>query len=386
MQSIPFLLRAICLAGVVCASTVLAEGVREDAPGAPTMTGLAEIVAIEAHDATEPAIYAGDRVLVRLNQPVDFGAAIPYLYLNDIRLETEAISILEDKLIYRVERDRLLEHFYELGRNSHEVSAFLGTSRGQILSNAHSFQLSFVRPTNVWVSRLVSVAILAIFLWLLLRTHIIRDSSRARSKPFSLSKTQLLFWVVIVVLSYVYLYVILGIMPDLNQSVLVLLGISASTAAAAKVIDVTDDQLQFQRHKDRPSKGFIVDILSDKNGVSIHRFQNVVFSLVYGLVFLNEVFTNLSIPNFDDAALAVMGLSSVTYAGLKVKENEDKKPGNGESAAPDAGAPEGDAALTGETATQATSTDPAEAPAAMDVAPTPAENQADSGPNQPPMT
>ena len=68
-----------------------------------------------------------------------------------------------------------------------------------------------------------------------------------------------------------------------------------------------------------PSKsdGFLFDILSDSEGVNIHRFQMIVWTLIMGFVFVKNVLVNLDMPQFDENLLAVMGISSGTYVGFK---------------------------------------------------------------------
>jgi hypothetical protein len=68
------------------------------------------------------------------------------------------------------------------------------------------------------------------------------------------------------------------------------------------------------------SEGFFRDIISDHNNVSIHRFQMVVWTLVLGVFFLRSVTKSLSMPQFDDSMLILMGISNGTYLGLKIPE------------------------------------------------------------------
>jgi len=85
-----------------------------------------------------------------------------------------------------------------------------------------------------------------------------------------------------------------------------------------------------------PSEGFLQDILSDKYGISIHRFQAFIFNLVFGLWFIYKTVVNLKgittsasgqvvnaiIPVFSTNNLILLGLSAGTYAALKLTENK----------------------------------------------------------------
>ena len=70
------------------------------------------------------------------------------------------------------------------------------------------------------------------------------------------------------------------------------------------------------------SEGFITDLLSDVNGVTFHRFQIVVWTIVLGLVFIYSVWTSLTMPQFSDTVLALMGISAGTYIGFKIPEQQ----------------------------------------------------------------
>ncbi len=70
----------------------------------------------------------------------------------------------------------------------------------------------------------------------------------------------------------------------------------------------------------RMSRGILNDLLQDGDGVSFHRFQMVVWTIVLGLVFINAVHRDLATPEFDATLLGLMGLSSGTYIGFKFSE------------------------------------------------------------------
>jgi hypothetical protein len=67
------------------------------------------------------------------------------------------------------------------------------------------------------------------------------------------------------------------------------------------------------------SKGFL-DILKDGDGLSFHRFQIAVWTVVLGFVFIKSAFLDLVMPEFDTTLLGLMGISSGTYIGFKFPE------------------------------------------------------------------
>jgi len=68
------------------------------------------------------------------------------------------------------------------------------------------------------------------------------------------------------------------------------------------------------------SKWFLQDILSDADGISFHRLQIAVWTVVLGIIFWDLVIHILSMPNFSAELLALMGISGGTYIGFKFPE------------------------------------------------------------------
>ena len=63
------------------------------------------------------------------------------------------------------------------------------------------------------------------------------------------------------------------------------------------------------------SKSFFTDLLEDTNGISFHRLQMLVWTMVLGLIFIYSVWKRLSMPDFDATLLALQGLTS-GYPGI----------------------------------------------------------------------
>ena len=79
------------------------------------------------------------------------------------------------------------------------------------------------------------------------------------------------------------------------------------------------------RHQNSPSQGFFIDILSDDNGISLHRFQNFVWTIIATIVYLYKVAmipAGCILPELSDTLLTLTGISSATYLVLRSKEND----------------------------------------------------------------
>lgn len=172
---------------------------------------------------------------------------------------------------------------------------------------------------------------------LVFKTDILKDSSALQDrKPYSLARTQLMLWTVIVFCGFVYLWgvcndtVVCGGMGSrlvLGKTALILLGISAGTTILGRTIDESDkknlDDGKVERlHQNDPTGGFLWDILSDNDGISIHRLQNVLFTLMLMIDFIIRVTCDCKMPEFDDTLLILSGVSAGGYLGVKINENK----------------------------------------------------------------
>jgi len=137
-----------------------------------------------------------------------------------------------------------------------------------------------------------------------------------KKKPYSLAWSQMAFWTVLIVGAYLFLWIVTQDRDILPGSALILLGISAGTALGAGMVTPPSNRLE--------SRGFLTDVLSDGNGISFHRFQIVIWTIVLGIVFLASVYNRLLMPSFSENLLALMGISGVTYVGFKFQEEPKK--------------------------------------------------------------
>lgn len=91
------------------------------------------------------------------------------------------------------------------------------------------------------------------------------------------------------------------------------------TQKTAQVSSAENLQSQLDKLNGK-SEGFIIDILSDANGISFHRFQIFVWTMVLGIIFILAVYENLAMPTFNTTLMGLLGLSAGTYLGLKIPE------------------------------------------------------------------
>lgn len=195
--------------------------------------------------------------------------------------------------------------------------------------------------------------LLAIFLQIKYRFLCNSASVASGQQSYSFARTQLAWWTFLILISFISVVFLSGKIPTLDQSTLILLGIGSLTTISARVIDINDTQNYNQATaaasapdstspqpaplvQSNPKQNFLIDILSDKNGVSVHRFQAFMFNLVFGLWFIYQTLVNLknistydlqpaidaAIPIFSQNNLILLGISAGVYTSLKAAENK----------------------------------------------------------------
>lgn len=178
----------------------------------------------------------------------------------------------------------------------------------------HNIVFKYIIPAGI-----VLVGILISF-----TTDIIRDKT-VPGKPYSFARVQLMWWTLIIVSCYTSYYGMHGTIQQMDSSALVLLGISIGTTTAARIIDNTEDNKGVMRNKKQLARNnMVTNIISDSEGISVHRFQALVFNIVFGLMFISEFLDSEGgnkFVSFSAMELGLMGISSAAYVGLKINEN-----------------------------------------------------------------
>lgn len=141
-----------------------------------------------------------------------------------------------------------------------------------------------------------------------------------RHGPYSLGKSQMAFWGLLVMLSFVGVWLLTGAMERIPEQVLILLGISGATGLSAIVISNNKQSGRGAATQPHPTHGFWRDICNDGNGLSFHRMQVVAWTIFIGLVFVRSVVHVMSMPEFPETLLVLMGISNGVYLGFKIPE------------------------------------------------------------------
>lgn len=231
------------------------------------------------------------------------------------------------------------------------------------IDNDKKFNLIIINKRRFYGWVIFTLATLILFIMLAKKSAIIRNYGPA--SPYSLAWTQMAFWFFLIVSAFIFIRMVTDANASITGSILWLMGIASGTTLGARVIDANKLNSQLQKlMADREtieaqlnkakvatppppnlsdlennysnllkqiaisrsirtnvkSRGFIDDILSDINGINLHRFQMFIWTIVLGIILCVTVYRDLSMPDFPETLLALIGISSGTYLGFKFPE------------------------------------------------------------------
>lgn len=319
----------------------------------------------------------GDLVVIRISQRETFvkaaGTKPITLFLNGQDTSLRPIDQSTSDLVFRLERTeantdvwaRLLEApFTQPVAKIHVSVGYDGGGALPSRGDASAMTLQKMEwGWAAWAWIFILVLVLWYFRHLVITKDILRNGPPINKKPqaYSLARSQMAWWLFIVIVSYVTIWMITGNRDTVSNSTLILIGISGATALGSVAIDATAstriktaiDRLTteettlnaqlaaatttpdlatalkarlaaIQQEKVNlvqapDSVGWLTDILTDDNGsVALHRLQALLWTFVLGVIFLASVSHVLSMPEFNTTLLALMGISAGTYLGFKM--------------------------------------------------------------------
>lgn len=165
------------------------------------------------------------------------------------------------------------------------------------------------------------------------RKGLLRDKNFiSPSDPsYSLSRTILFCWTVIIACCYVYFFFNNYEFGHLNGTAAALLGIGTATLLGSQTAEA-DTEAKVERNrakgveipetqKTNASSASLFGLLSDNEQVvALHRFQALLFNALFMGMFLVSFSRNCVFPNFDTSELALLAIGDAGYVFYKFKQ------------------------------------------------------------------
>jgi hypothetical protein len=163
-----------------------------------------------------------------------------------------------------------------------------------------------------------------------------------RDMPFSLGRSQMLLWTVVVMAAWFFIGMATGDWLSFNESCWVLLGVGTGTvmgsiaigrpAVLTKLIDeynaakTANQQDDTRLHAARSalmaelkSKGWLADVSADYGEtMGLHRMQSMLFTFLLAAYFGFEAYQQGAMPQLSSDVLALLGISGGAYVGFKL--------------------------------------------------------------------
>ena len=203
-------------------------------------------------------------------------------------------------------------------------------------------KMTFYVAEPLYINTTLATGLILLFgtyIYLVKKTRMLCD---AGTGDYSLAKSQMAFWGLLVALSFAGIWVLTGTMEQIPDQILILLGISSGTGLSAIVIQQNKQSATrlsevWQEEQKRPlpapgshpaeaepplPAGFWRNICDDGHGASFHRLQVVIWTLLLGAVFVRTVTQLMTMPVFPESLLTLLGVSNLTYLGFKIPEKQ----------------------------------------------------------------
>src|SRR5678810_1239894 len=114
--------------------------------------------------------------------------------------------------------------------------------------------LTVISPVYGVVALLLILVTLALLLWLVRKTNIIREPgpppAPGKRRPYNLGRAQMAFWFFLIYSSYMAIWLITDALDTITPSLLALMGISAGTALGEALIDNGKDTARTNQVQD----------------------------------------------------------------------------------------------------------------------------------------
>ena len=319
-------------------------------PSAVTQQATAKPIALQLSDVKTDTLPLGAQLTVVVDGLSDSVARglnpkslVLFLGGRPIPDDTVELSTPSNELHYRLARTPGSRDAWNaimgspgLAERVRKVAVSVGPKGGSVLPVAEAAKkdLGFhLVMYNSWMARagLVLIVLLTVaYIFVLARSDAIRDPGTAalpagQRRPYSLARVQIAIWFFLVVTAFLFIWVMTGDVDTITESALALIGLSTVTALGAAAIDANKAQTAAAAAAPQPplvSKSFWNDVMTDKDGMSFHRFQMLTWTVVLGFLFCIEVYRNLSMPTFNSTLLALQGISGGAYLGFKIPERQ----------------------------------------------------------------
>lgn len=251
------------------------------------------------------------------------------LYINDIPLpyySCVGVNKKSGKIFFSVELRsditntsqktiiELLRKDLGISKNTTPLHFAIGTRNGSVISESRPVEFIFYDKGRSIVVVITAIALFLIMLIFVLSKKRLNEAPDDPRK--SLRKFQLIFWTLIIALSYVALWVMLGDAPLLPTNVIGLLFLTVSTTVVSSYLGLPPEA-KLTNADAANRKGLNGLLMDSDDEFAITKMQSLIFTLIFGTIFLYAAFAELRIYDITTQQLILMGVSNGGYLAYK---------------------------------------------------------------------
>lgn len=242
-------------------ATPAAQPTASPAPSPPVVT---EVLGnVELDDIVEIHI-ANLEKWTQANEANDASKLVPYINGRAIKGNyPEELHLERGRLIYHLEitpeNKKVWIDLLGAPKSMREAATLsVGLEDGSAFDSFHEREhpvtLTVISPVYGLVALAIILATLALLLWLVRNTNIIREPGPApalgKRRPYNLGRAQMAFWFFLIYSSYIAIWLITNALDTITTSLLALMGISAGTALGEALIDNGKDTTKTNQLQD----------------------------------------------------------------------------------------------------------------------------------------
>lgn len=197
-----------------------------------------------------------------------------------------------------------------------ELSVSVGFEGEQAFPSKIMMAAELSRASDYFLAILSGTFFIIILSFLVKRSNVLIDGKDTVSGKYSLAKSLLAVWVLLILFYLVFILSSTNSLPHLPNTILMMIVLSAITVFGTNVYHfLYPKSNQTPPPIEAMSKGFLIDILTNNQGLNLFKIQLLFFNLFIMVHISIMVISEMILPSFEPGFIVLIGLSHLLYLG-----------------------------------------------------------------------
>jgi hypothetical protein len=263
--------------------------------------------------------------LIRLQKVSEQKKKSVILFLDGIAMKG-ITSIGGDKkndvLFFLLHRDNVSMKQWSLLRKiiveqkKKRLSVSVGFDGEQAYPTSILMDAELSRAGDYFLAILSGSFFIIVFTFLAKRSNVLFEGKDSFSCKYSLAKTLLAAWILLILFYLVFILSATNTLPHLPNTILSLIVFSTITLIGTKIHQLLNPiSDQTPNPIKRKSNGFLADMLTNDHGLNLFKIQLLFFNLLIMIHITIEVISVMILPDFEIQVIVLIGFSHLLYIG-----------------------------------------------------------------------